>query len=62
MEQDPDSGMYAQIGRNHKFHNTHREYPVQEATEVASQFLGNSSFFLSLLLLYALNSDSLAMG
>ena len=63
MGLDPDSGAYAQIGRNHhKFRNTQKEYSVQEATQVAAQFLGNSSFFLSLLLLYALNSDSLAMG
>ena len=58
----PDSGAYAQIGRNHhKFRNTQKEYSVQEATQVAAQFLGNSSFFLSLLLPYLLNSDSLRM-
>ena len=60
MGLDPDSGAYAQIGRNHhKFRNTQKEYSVQEATQVAAQFLGNNSFFLSLLLPYLLNSDSL---
>ena len=53
MGRDPDSGAYAQIGRNHhKFRNTQREYFVQEATQVADQFLGNNSFFLSLLFPY----------
>lgn len=60
MGLDPDSGAYAQIGRNHhKFRNTQKEYSVQEATQVDAQFLGNNSFFLSLLLPYLLNSDSL---
>ena len=60
MGLDPDSGAYVQIGRNHhKFRNTQKEYSVQEATQVAAQFLGNNSFFLSLLLPYLLNSDSL---
>ena len=61
MGLDPDSGAYAQIGRNHhKFRNAQKEYSVQEATQVAAQFLGNNSFFLSLLLPYLLSSDSLA--
>ena len=54
----PDSGAYAQIGRNHhKFRNTQKEYSVQEAIEVAAHFFGNNSFFLSLLLPFLLNPN-----